>query len=584
MNKTVNINLAGMFFHIDEDAYQKLQRYLDAIKRSFTDSQGRAEILADIEARIAELFSERIQSDRQVVSVKQVDEVIAIMGQPEDYLVDDEIFEDEPKTHKTQRTATSKKLFRDKDNSYIAGVSSGLGHYLGIEAVWVRLLWILLTLGSGGTFIFIYILFWILVPEAVTTSEKLTMTGEAVNISNIEKKIKDGIGSVSETVKNVDYQKYGDKIKHNSKSFFDTIGDIIMFVLKLFAKFFGLILIISSAAALVAVLISSISLSSTSFFKPWWMDYPDALNMSGVPIWVGSILLFLFFGIPLFFLIYLGLKILINNLKSIGNVAKFTLIGLWIISLIGLISIGVKYASEFSQEAVVTEKFDLNVNTSDTLSIKMIASNLDRNKHFWRNDGFEIKYNENDEKIMFLKNMGLYIYSTKDSIASVQVEKEARGNDYLSAKENAQKIVYNFELKDNVLNLDNFLITDPENKYHNQLVNVKVYLPENTVVKLDDNTKSYLEYNRNNLLNHKDAGHLLIILENNAECLDCNDAVEVDIDIQNDGNGIKITNNALEIKNDSLKININGESVKANSESVKVNISEESGIEIKSNN
>src|SRR5690606_31506752 len=109
------------------------------------DSQGRAEILADIEARIAELFSERIQSDRQVVSVKQVDEVIAIMGQPEDYLVDDEIFEDEPKTHKTQRTATSKKLFRDKDNSYIAGVSSGLGHYLGIEAVWVRLLWILLT-------------------------------------------------------------------------------------------------------------------------------------------------------------------------------------------------------------------------------------------------------------------------------------------------------------------------------------------------------------------------------------------------------------------------------------------------------
>src|SRR5690606_18770396 len=226
-------------------------------------------------------------------------------------------------------------------------------------------------------------------------------------------------------------------------SFFDTIGDIIMFVLKLFAKFFGLILIISSAAALVAVLISSISLSSTSFFKPWWMDYPDALNMSGVPIWVGSILLFLFFGIPLFFLIYLGLKILINNLKSIGNVAKFTLIGLWIISLIGLISIGVKYASEFSQEAVVTEKFDLNVNTSDTLSIKMIASNLDRNKHFWRNDGFEIKYNENDEKIMFLKNMGLYIYSTKDSIASVQVEKEARGNDYLSAKENAQKIVYN---------------------------------------------------------------------------------------------------------------------------------------------
>ena len=96
MNKTVNINLAGIFFHIDEDAYLKLSRYLEAIKRSFTDSQGRSEIIADIEARIAELFSERIQNQKQVVGLKLVDDVIAIMGQPEDYLVDDEIFEDEP--------------------------------------------------------------------------------------------------------------------------------------------------------------------------------------------------------------------------------------------------------------------------------------------------------------------------------------------------------------------------------------------------------------------------------------------------------------------------------------------------------
>ena len=88
MNKTVNINLAGVFFHIDEDAYLKLQRYLEAIRRSFTDSQGRNEIIADIEARIAELFSERVQNEKQVVSVKEVEEVITIMGQPEDYMVD----------------------------------------------------------------------------------------------------------------------------------------------------------------------------------------------------------------------------------------------------------------------------------------------------------------------------------------------------------------------------------------------------------------------------------------------------------------------------------------------------------------
>lgn len=199
MNKTVNINLAGIFFHIDEDAYLKLQRYLEAIKRSFTDSQGQSEIISDIEARIAELFAERIQNEKQVVGVKLVDEVITIMGQPEDYLVDNEIFEDEPKHNYKQKSHTSRRLFRDTDNSYIGGVSAGLGHYFGIDALWIRLIWVLLIFGAG-TGVLLYILLWALIPEASTTAEKLTMTGDPVNISNIEKKIKDGIDTVSEKI------------------------------------------------------------------------------------------------------------------------------------------------------------------------------------------------------------------------------------------------------------------------------------------------------------------------------------------------------------------------------------------------
>ncbi|WAC03244.1 PspC domain-containing protein [Lacinutrix neustonica] len=139
MNKTVNINLAGIFFHIDEDAYLKLQRYLEAIKRSFTDSQGRSEIISDIEARISELFTERVKHDKQVIGTKEVDEVISIMGQPEDYIVDDEIFEDEPQNHYRSKSA-SRKLFRDTDNSYVGGVSAGLAHYFGVDAIRIRLI------------------------------------------------------------------------------------------------------------------------------------------------------------------------------------------------------------------------------------------------------------------------------------------------------------------------------------------------------------------------------------------------------------------------------------------------------------
>ncbi|MGS0524197.1 PspC domain-containing protein [Zobellia nedashkovskayae] len=133
MNKTININLANMLFHMDEDAYNKMQRYLESVKRSFANTPGSDEILADIEARIAELFHEKLDNERQVITQKQVDEVIAIMGQPEDYMVDEDIFEDEPntgRTHSEQRK--SKKLYRDTEQKYFAGVSSGLAHYFNI--------------------------------------------------------------------------------------------------------------------------------------------------------------------------------------------------------------------------------------------------------------------------------------------------------------------------------------------------------------------------------------------------------------------------------------------------------------------
>ena len=166
MNKTVNINLAGVFFHIDENAYAKLQRYLSAIKRSFEGVTGEDEIIADIEARISELFSSKIQDARQVISLKELDEVIAVMGQPEDYMVDDDIFDDAPASNKSKRSSSSssgngKKLYRDTENAYIGGVSSGLGHYFGIDSLWIRLGWVFLVLVGFGSPILIYILLWI---------------------------------------------------------------------------------------------------------------------------------------------------------------------------------------------------------------------------------------------------------------------------------------------------------------------------------------------------------------------------------------------------------------------------------------
>ena len=186
MNKTVNLNLAGTFFHIDEDAFGKLSRYLDAIRRSFSDLNGQDEIIKDIEARISELFSEKINDISQVITIRKLDEVIAVMGQPEDYMIDEEIFDDPSPDEKSK--AFNKQLFRDADDKFIAGVSSGLGHYFDVDTIWIRLAWIAMVLLGFGAPVLVYIVLWVLIPEALTTSEKLKMNRKPVNISNIEKK------------------------------------------------------------------------------------------------------------------------------------------------------------------------------------------------------------------------------------------------------------------------------------------------------------------------------------------------------------------------------------------------------------
>ena len=551
MNKTVNINLAGIFFHIDEDAYLKLQRYLEAIKRSFTDSQGRSEIISDIEARIAELFAERIQNEKQVVGVKLVDEVITIMGQPEDYLVDDEIFEDEPQPKQRRTSQPPKKLYRDTDNSYIGGVAAGLSHYFGIETIWLRLIWLLLAIGSGGTFILIYLIFWALVPEAKTTAEKLTMTGDAVNISNIEKKIKDGIDTVSESVRNVDFKKHGEKfkegfetvsdnisdtvksvdfqkqsnrLKSSSQTFFDSIGSILMFCLKVVAKFIGIILIIVGISALIALIVALFTVGITDAIHFPGMDLIDASNAANLPIWLMSMLIFFAVGIPFFFVFYLGLKILVNNLKSIGNVAKFTLLGLWLIAIIGLIITGVRQATEHAYEANVTQvEESINIASGDTLKLKMTGHD-DYNKYMDKDhNNYKISRNDNDVNVISTTDIKLIVKSTTDSLASIKVKSFASGSSYDLARDRAENINYKYAIIGNELRLDAYLITDVSNKFSDQNVEITLYLPEGSIFYADDNTHNFHQNNSyiNDILKTGMEEHYLRVIEDDVECLDC---------------------------------------------------------------
>ncbi|MFD0860915.1 PspC domain-containing protein [Sungkyunkwania multivorans] len=570
MNKTININLAGTFFHIDEDAYNKLQRYLNAIRRSFTDSQGRDEIIADIEARISELFTEKMENDRQVIGMKQLDEVIAVMGQPEDYLVDDEIFEDEPKKEKP-RTRTYKQLFRDTDNQYISGVSSGLGHYLGIDAVWIRILWIILTFFSGGSLILIYILLWVLIPAAQTTAEKLEMRGKPVNISNIEKKVKEGFDDVTDKVKNADYEGMGKKAKSGATSFFEAIGNIIAFFFKIIIKFIGIILIIVAAATLIGLFVGffSVGIADIVHFPGW--DLADMANVTGVPLWVVSMLAFFAIGIPFFFLLILGLKILVDNLKSIGRTAKYSLLGLWLLSIISLIVIGAKEAAEHAFEGSISEKKELYISPADTLKVAMAANEAYEDRLF-RNSNVNIVYGDNGNDKLYSEEVYLNIRRSNDSVAYIKIEKESHGNSYANARAHASDIEFNYTLLGNQLALDEFFLTDLDAKFRDQNVFITLYLPEGAVVDLDDSTYDYISSRirlDQDFYRRSAAGKLWKIGEGNRLiCLNC---PEKSSDTDED------ESNKLIINEDGVDIN-----VKSNDGKFKVKIDED-GVEVKTN-
>ncbi|WP_088342013.1 PspC domain-containing protein [Robiginitalea sediminis] len=573
MNKTVNINLANMLFHIDENAYMKLQRYLEAIKRSFAGTKGSDEIIADIEARIAELFYEKMENERQVITVKEVDEVIAIMGQPEDYHVDEDIFEDEPpRSGPRPKAPKAKKLYRDIDQKYIGGVCAGLEHYLGLDALWIRLIFIILAVFSGFGFI-AYILLWILVPEAATTAQKLDMTGEPVNISNIERKVKEGFDEVAEKVRSVDYEKVGNKVKSSGKTFFDTLGDIIMFFFKVIGKFVGILLILIGAAALIGLVIALFTVGVVDAVHIPGVDLVGMLNDTDTPIWIVSLLVFLAVGIPFFFLMYLGLRILVTNLKSIGNIAKFSLLGLWLIALISLTVLSIKQASAHAFTGSVTEEQTLALEPgNDTLRVQFTGDAWDYEAGPVVS-GMRIRYNENDQAMLYSDDLLLDIRKSEDSTASLRLRKDADGRSYEDARQRAGQILYTYTFSDNTLRLDNAFSTDVVNKVRDQEMRLTLYLPEGTHLRFNSGARDYIgrRTQTDRDLYRKDIARYQWVMDPDGTliCQDCPPEIESGYD--RDGEGHIIIDEEgvdIDIKDDQenirVKINEDGVKIRAN--------------------
>ncbi|MBN2890980.1 MAG: PspC domain-containing protein, partial [Bacteroidales bacterium] len=278
MKKTFTINISGTVFYIEEDAYEVLQKYLINLKNHFGSSEEGKEILSDIEARIAEIFTEKSSDDKKVVTLDWVNEVIETMGTPEDFA--EEEGEEEPAV--TSESKRKRRLYRGPDSRVLGGVCGGLGAYFNMDPVVLRIIFAILFFVTFPAAMIAYIILWIAVPKAVTTTQRLEMRGQEATVKNIEKSIKEEVKEVKESYKRFKESDTYSKGKKSVEGAGDVFYNVLKVILKIFVIIVGVVLILSGFFGILG-LISSFIIGH-SFVEGWplvWgpeIHVPNFLN------------------------------------------------------------------------------------------------------------------------------------------------------------------------------------------------------------------------------------------------------------------------------------------------------------------
>ncbi len=354
MKKTLTVNLGGTVFHIDEDAYQLLDKYLSNLRLHFRKEEGSDEIMNDFELRISELFSEKVRLGYSVITIEHAEEVIKRMGKPEEIFGESasEETKEEYKA-KVETVSTKRRLFRNPDDRILGGVASGFAAYMGWDPTAVRLALILLMFFYGVT-IPVYLILWLVVPMANTAADKLQMRGESVTIENIGKTVTDGFEKVSN---NVNDYVHSDKPRTTLQKLGDAFVTIFGAIIKVLAILVGIVLFPPLLLVLFILFVVFIALIAGLLGGGFGLLYHfmpfahwDSLSIyPGGWLVISSICCILVIGIPVIGLLY-ALCGSLFKWKPMSSVAKWILVILWIVSVIGVIAIGVNYGMPLLNE------------------------------------------------------------------------------------------------------------------------------------------------------------------------------------------------------------------------------------------
>lgn len=337
MKKTLTVNLGGVVFHIDEDAYLLLDNYLKNLLFHFKKEEGSEEIMNDFEIRISELFSERVRLGHEIITVVEVENMIAQMGKPEEIFEEEEAETGEHQGNDSAKSELNtkpipKRIFRDPDDQMLGGVASGIAAYLGWDVTAIRLIMVLSLFFYGFTAM-IYIILWIVIPLARTASDKLRMRGEAISVENIGKTVTHGFEKETEE----ETEEYAYKKERTPGQ---RLADGIVSILGVLFKIGGIILLVVLIPPLLILLfvmvVVFLALLASGFGALGGIFTPDSIFAFSAYPHVATVL-FIVSGITFIGSImallggYIAPKFF--HTKEFSTTLKWILVGLMIIAL-----------------------------------------------------------------------------------------------------------------------------------------------------------------------------------------------------------------------------------------------------------
>jgi phage shock protein PspC (stress-responsive transcriptional regulator) len=539
MNKTINVNIGGRVFNIEENAYDKLHTYLKTIRGYFEGNDSTDEIIADIELRIAELFMERTTGQKQVIVLADVDEVIAIMGKPEDYVdADEQAFAEEDREPRP-----SKQVFRDPDNKVVAGVCGGLSAYLGIDPIIMRVLFVVFTI-FYGVGVLIYLLLAIIIPKAKTTAEKLRMRGEPVTVDNISRKVNESFSGMKEDfkdfVKKNDINKqsartFGSRVSDGTSGFFETIGGVLKVLAVILVKLIGLVLLCLGISGIVLGLAtvfgweSFVSLANQGLFID---GYPAQLaaatftNLDEKSLLISGFLLTVL--MPAIAFILLGIRLLFD-FKKIPWLIGLVLIILWFVGIGMLTATTVNIAKDFNVKTAYEEQASFAFSATDTL---IVAS--DRQSSYTFSYGFDdgdVFYDGtvtfpglDSTDIMYIgKSRFTVRMNAADSIYQLKVKRFGRGRSQKEAIKNAKSVETHARLSGDSLLINPYYAIMKGSEVRGQSARYILHIPVGKAVVFARNTKEILDDvpNISNTYDDDMVGETWLMTDSGLECTSC---------------------------------------------------------------